>query len=109
MRLTKTTATSPVNALESYACPTCKGRLLDEQDMLLCSSCSQTCPCREGICDFLREELAQSSDPELRRMTTIDRMAGIYETRLWYPVVLKLFGGFGCLTVENLIRKVTEK
>lgn len=77
--------------------------------MLLCSSCSQAYPCSEGIFDFLREELAQSSDPELRRMTTIDRMAGIYETRFWYPVVLNVFGGFRCLSFENLIRNVTAK
>jgi ubiquinone/menaquinone biosynthesis C-methylase UbiE len=42
-------------------------------------------------------------------MTTIDRMAGIYETRLWYPVVLNVFGGFRCLSIENLICNVTEK
>ena len=71
--------------------------------MLLCSSCSQAYPCSEGIFDFLREELAQSSDPELRRMTTIDRMAGIYETRFWYPIVLGVFGGIRSATFAQLV------
>jgi hypothetical protein len=29
MRLTETIATSAINGLESYACPICKGRLLE--------------------------------------------------------------------------------
>jgi len=104
-----TTATSQTSALDFYVCPACKGNLREEQDMLLCSTCSQGYPTREGICDFLGEVLARSTDPELRRMTTIDRMAAIYETRLWYPMVLNLLGGLHCLSVEQLIRTVTEK
>jgi ubiquinone/menaquinone biosynthesis C-methylase UbiE/uncharacterized protein YbaR (Trm112 family) len=102
-------ATSQTSVHDFYVCPACKGHLREEQDLLLCSTCSQTYPTREGICDFLREKLAQSADSELRRMTTIDRMAAIYETRLWYPIVLNLFGGFHCLSLEQLIRTVTEK
>jgi hypothetical protein len=41
-------------------------------------------------------------------MTTIDRVSGKYETRLWYSVVLNIFGGLRCLSFENLIRYVTE-
>ena len=67
-----TTATSQTSALDFYVCPACKGNLREEQDMLLCSTCSQGYPTREGICDFLGEVLARSTDPELRRMPTID-------------------------------------
>ena len=42
-------------------------------------------------------------------MTAIDRMARIYETKLWYPVVLKVYGGFHSLSFAQLIAKVTEK
>jgi len=58
-------------------------------------------PVREGIPDFIREELSQSRDPVLRRMTAIDRMAGIYETKLWYPLVLNVYGGFGAPSLKR--------
>jgi ubiquinone/menaquinone biosynthesis C-methylase UbiE len=36
-------------------------------------------------------------------MRVIDRMASIYESRLWYPVVLRLFGGSQSPSLEGLI------
>jgi len=77
--------------------------------MLYCTGCSQIYPIAGGIPDFIREELAQSADPVLRRMRFIDRMARIYESKLWYPIVLKIYGGFRSLSFPELIIKVTEK
>ena len=79
-----------------YACPVCKRHLHQEQETLCCSTCSHAYPIKEDIPDFLGEELSQSKDPELRRMRFIDRMARIYETKLWYPLVLNVYGGFSC-------------
>jgi ubiquinone/menaquinone biosynthesis C-methylase UbiE len=76
--------------------------------MLRCSTCSQAYPIREGIPDFVLEELSQSADPVLRRMRFIDRMARIYETRLWYPVVLDVYGGFQSPPLRQLIRTMTQ-
>ncbi len=90
-------------------CPTCKGALRLDEDALRCPHCSRTYPVREGVPDFILEELAQSKDPELRRMTIIDRMARIYETKLWYPVVLAVYGGFGCISFAQLIARVIRK
>jgi ubiquinone/menaquinone biosynthesis C-methylase UbiE len=42
-------------------------------------------------------------------MRFIDRMAGIYETRLWYPIVLKAYGGLQAPSFPQLIRTVSEK
>jgi ubiquinone/menaquinone biosynthesis C-methylase UbiE len=39
-------------------------------------------------------------------MTTIDRMARIYETKLWYPIVLTLYGGFQSPSLAQLIETV---
>jgi SAM-dependent methyltransferase len=92
-----------------YACPVCK-RLLRQQDSaLICVPCSQTFPIKEGIPDFLLEELSRSADPELRRMRFIDRMAGIYESKLWYPLVLNLYGGLRSPSLTQLIATVTQK
>jgi ubiquinone/menaquinone biosynthesis C-methylase UbiE len=42
-------------------------------------------------------------------MRFIDRMARIYETRLWYPVVLNLYGGFHSPSFAQLITIVCQK
>jgi len=97
------------SVLEIYVCPMCKKVLRHEEDVLLCNTCSKTYPVRDGIPDFLLEELAQSKDPELRRMRFIDRMARIYETRLWYPIVLRAYGGFQSPSFAQLIHTVSEK
>jgi len=90
-------------------CPICKRPLRKEVGALRCLTCSQTYPLRERIPDFIREELSQSADPVLRRMTAIDRMARIYETKLWYPIVLHVYGGFESPSLAELIRIVTQK
>ena len=97
------------SVIEMYVCPRCKNILRHEKDMLLCRTCSKAYPIQDGIPDFLLEELAQSKDPELRRMRYIDRMARIYETRLWYPIVLKAYGGFQSSSFAQLIHTVSEK
>ena len=80
-----------------------------EERELRCPTCSQAYPIREGIPDFILEELSHSADPVLRRMRFIDRMARIYETRLWYPIVLNLYGGFHSPSLAQLVSTVTQK
>jgi uncharacterized protein YbaR (Trm112 family) len=94
---------------ESYACPACKQVLSQGPEALHCDACNQIHPIQEGIPDFLLEELAQSKDPVLRRMRAIDKMARIYETKLWYPIVLAVYGGFGSVSLAELIGIVTGK
>ena len=104
-----TADTSVPSEFGIYVCPACKRRLRQEEGALRCSTCSQAYPISEGIPDFIREELSRSSDPVLRRMRFIDRMARIYETRLWYPLVLNLYGGFRSPSLAQLIGTVTQK
>ena len=88
-----TTDPAAARVTGDYVCPACKGPLQCDELVLRCVTCRKSYPANGGIPDFLLEDLATSSDSVLRRMRTIDRMAGLYETRLWYPIVLKLFGG----------------
>ena len=92
-----------------YVCPTCRCLLSEGNHALRCSSCSKAYPIREGIPDFILEELSQSADAELRRMRFIDRMAGIYETKLWYPLVLNVYGGMQSPSLKKLIEIVTSR
>jgi uncharacterized protein YbaR (Trm112 family) len=104
-----TTDTSVASELGIYACPACKRLLRQEESVLRCPTCSQDYPIREGVPDFILEELSRSADPELRRMRFIDRMARIYETRLWYPIVLNLYGGFHTSSLAQLVSTVSQK
>jgi len=70
------------SGLEVYVCPDCKRHLRQEDGALRCPSCSKAYPLRQGIPDFVLEELSRSADPELRRMRFIDQIARIYETKL---------------------------
>ena len=108
-RLKTTADTSVASELGIYACPLCKRLLRQEEGALRCSTCSHAYPIREGIPDFILEELSRSADPVLRRMRFIDRMARIYETRLWYPVVLNLYGGFHSPSLAQMISIVSQK
>jgi len=92
-----------------YACPMCKRGLRQEEGALRCPACSRAYPVKDAIPEFISEELSRSTDPVLRRMRFIDRMARIYETRLWYPVVLKVYGGLHSLSPAQLIRSVNQK
>jgi len=100
---------SVANEIGIYVCLVCKGPLRQEEGVLRCLTCSQSYPIRNGIPDFIGEELSESKDPELRRMRVIDRMAGIYETKLWYPIVLNIFGGFHSPSLAQLISIISQK
>ena len=104
-----TAETSTARELGIYACPVCKRLLLVEDGLLRCLSCSHTYPVSEGIPDFILEELSQSADPGLRRMRFIDRMARLYETRLWYPIILDIYGGFRSPSLAQLINTISQK
>jgi ubiquinone/menaquinone biosynthesis C-methylase UbiE len=41
-------------------------------------------------------------------MRFIDRMARIYESRLWYPIVLNIYGGFHSPSLAQLVSTVTQ-
>jgi SAM-dependent methyltransferase len=99
---------SAASELGIYACPGCKRGLRQEQGALRCPTCSQAYPIREGIPDFIGEELSRSADPVLRRMRFIDRMARIYETRLWYPIVLNLYCGFRSPSLAQLVSTMSQ-
>src|SRR5208282_4613581 len=92
-----------------YVCPVCKLRLQQEDGALRCTTCSQVYPIREGIPDFISEDLSRSTDPVLRRIRFIDHMARIYETRLWYPIVLYVYGGSRSPSLAQLVSEVSQK
>jgi len=98
--------TALASGIEVYVCPTCKRHLRHEKDSLRCDTCSREYAISHGVPEFVSEELWRSKDPVLRRMTAIDKMARIYETKLWYPIVMAVYGGARSPSMAELIRKV---
>lgn len=92
----------------TYVCPECKNGLQPAEGALHCQQCGKAYPVRDGIPDFIMEDLTQSPNPTLRGVKSIDRLAPMYESRLWYPVVLNFFGGLKTPALPELIKIVQE-
>lgn len=91
-----------------YACPNCKSPLVEANGGLRCASCDSFFSIVDDIPEFIAGELSASPDPQLRRMRFIDKMASLYESRLWYPVVMKVYGGLRAPLLPELIRSVAD-
>ena len=100
--------TSAASEVRFYVCPACKRALQHQDGLLRCAACSQDYPIQAGVPDFIREELSESKDAVLRRMRAIDRMAAIYESKLWYPLILNVYGGWQSATLQGLVSSVTK-
>jgi SAM-dependent methyltransferase len=86
-----------------YVCPTCKYQLEKNNGTLFCQICNVSYPIIDNIPDFILEDLSQNSNPTMRGVKSIDRLASIYESQWWYPFVLNLYGGWGCTSLEKLL------
>jgi len=96
--------TTEAAEFSGYVCPKCKGSLRLSDDVLLCEACRSSYPARDGVPDFILEDLTKSTIPTLRGVKDLDRLARIYETRFWYPLVLNFYGGLGAPSMEQLVR-----
>ncbi len=89
-------------AFAAYACPECRGPLSVAGDALRCGGCSAEYPVLGGIPDFLPRRAGAMSG-------AMDTLAPLYESRLWYPVVLRIFGGAGVPSAADAVRMVRER
>ena len=99
--------TATARGLDAYVCPTCKLRLRQVDESLECRNCSRVYPVVDGIPDFVVEDLSKNDQPIFRQIMRFDRFARFYESRMWYPVVLNLFGGFRSTTLAELVREIS--
>jgi ubiquinone/menaquinone biosynthesis C-methylase UbiE/uncharacterized protein YbaR (Trm112 family) len=90
-------------SFEQYVCPKCKGKLQAQPQALRCSTCQRLYPITNDIPDFLLVRPQDSANPLLRDVSSFKTLAGIYETALWYPLMLKLLGGAHAYTFKELI------
>ncbi len=98
----------PAEGLDVYVCPQCKSKLDSRGTALVCPVCQHANPIVDGIPDFLVDDPERSSDPVLRSVGRIDRMARFYESKWWYPLVLNVYGGWHCTTLAKLVDILRE-
>ena len=91
-----------------YVCPVCKSPLSSMPDELFCRQCKAEYPAKSGIPDFVLEDLSKSKHPVLSSVSGLDKLAKIYETRLWYPIVYHVYGGLFIPSVEEEVKMVTD-
>jgi len=94
-----------------YVCPACKGSLEFQPPGLCCPACSRLYPLEGSIPDFLAPGIEQVADPLIQRMNHVDRgslkwMAGLYEGRLWYPLVIRMFLGANTTSLADLAGRI---
>lgn len=93
---------------DGYVCPECRRPIASKDDFLVCQQCGTCYPVKHGIPDFVLEDLSKSEHQILRSVSSLDRLARIYETPLWYPIVYRLYGGLFIPSVEEEVKIVTE-
>jgi len=92
----------------NYVCPTCRTPLTGNSVTLVCPRCRINYPIRNGIPDFVLEDLAESEHQVLRSISLIDKLAKIYESPMWYPVVYHIYGGLFIPSVKEEVEMITE-
>ncbi len=89
-----------------YVCPSCKGPLARGGQAFDCRACRATYPIIDRIPDFAPPDLNSRISPGLRAFLNIPLIGRLYETRLWYPLILRIFGGRQAPSFEALMGKV---
>jgi len=97
------------NPSDRYVCPKCKGELQQQADRLHCAACSRDYPIVNGIPDFLLIRPEESTNPFLHDIDKLGRWARLYETPLWYPLVLTMYAGWGVISFDKIMAYVRQK
>ncbi|MGD1028643.1 methyltransferase domain-containing protein [Candidatus Binatus soli] len=88
-----------------YVCPSCKGPLAGGAEAFDCGVCQTTYPIVDRIPDLTARDLDSRINPVLRVMN-VPLISRLYETKLWYPVILKVIGGSKAPSFGQLMDKV---
>jgi len=91
-----------------YVCSLCKSSLSLSEEGYSCRFCQKTYFIKSEIPNFLTQPESESENPIIRSVGTIDKLAKIYETKLWYPLVYHIYGGIKIPSVKETVKKVTE-
>jgi ubiquinone/menaquinone biosynthesis C-methylase UbiE len=91
-----------------YVCPVSKQLLTPKTNGLFCQQEGVEYPVKNGIPDFVVEDLTESTNPVLRSVDKIDEFAKIYEGPLVYGIVDKVNAELGLPSTEDMAKTMTE-
>jgi len=97
------------NPFDLYVCPKCKEELQPLADRLSCATCGRDYPILNGIPDFLLVRPQESKNPFLHDIEKLGRWARLYDTPLWYPLVLSMYTRLGVTSFEKILAYVRQK
>lgn len=97
--------------LSVYVCPTCRAPLEFQPQALICTLCSRAYPQVGAIPDFLAPDMDDSAAPLVRQMDRADHgalkwLSRLYESRLWYSLVIGMFLGRGATSLDDLTGRI---
>ncbi len=91
-----------------YVCPVCKQPLTPTTNGLLCQQDRVEYPVKNGIPDFVVEDLMESTSLFLRSVGEFDTLAKIYEGPSWYGTFDIILAELGLPSIEDMAMMMTE-
>ena len=91
-----------------YVCPVSKQPLTPKTNGLFCQQEGVEYPVKNGIPDFVVEDLTESTNPVLRSVDKLDELAKIYEGPSWYGIWDKISAELGLPSYEDMAKMMTE-
>ena len=91
-----------------YVCPICKQPLTPTANGLCCEREGVEYPIKNGIMDFVTEDLTKSTSPFLRSVDKIDDFAKVYEGPSWYGIIDEVNAELGLPSYEDIVKTMTE-
>ncbi|HXY87050.1 MAG TPA: methyltransferase domain-containing protein, partial [Candidatus Acidoferrales bacterium] len=91
-----------------YVCPACKQPLTPTTKGLFCQQDGVEYPVKNGIVDFVIENLAKSASPVLRSVDKLDELAEIYEGPSWYGTMDKINAELGLPSIKEGANMMAE-
>ena len=93
---------------DNYVCPVCKQPLTPKANGLCCQRDEIEFPVKNGIVDFVTEDLTKSTSPVLRSVDKFDELAKIYEGPSWYGIMDEVNAELGLPSLEEAAMMLTE-
>ncbi|HYA87435.1 MAG TPA: methyltransferase domain-containing protein [Nitrospirota bacterium] len=91
-----------------YVCPICKQPLTPATNELCCQRDGVEYPVKNGIVDFVTEDLTEGTSPFLRSVDKFGDVARIYEGPSWYGALDMIHAELGLPSIEEMATMMTE-
>jgi SAM-dependent methyltransferase len=89
---------------DNYVCPACKQPLTPKANGLCCQREGVEYPIKNGIVDFVTEDLMKSAS----LVDRLDDLAKIYEGPSWYGIINEVHAELGLPSLEEMATMLTE-